>query len=415
MQYRQHQLENGLTILAECNPNAYSSAYGYFVRTGARDESPEIGGVSHFLEHMVFKGTPRRSAEQVNLELDEMGSASNARTGEEATIYHAAVLPEFQTQMVELLSDLMRPSLRDEDFETEKKVIIEEIMMYQDQPPFGGHERIMELFFGKHPLGQSVLGTPETVGGMSPEQMKQYFQVRYSPSNMALAAAGDIDFDQLIEDADRCTRDWEKFSADRKPTTAAYQLGFETLLKENSHQQYLLQLSPGPANTDPLRYAMRIATVVFGDDGGSRMYWKLLDTGLAESAGCGSYEYHANGLVMCFVCCAPDQAQRNLEILHEIQTELQDEGISKKELNLAKQKVASQIVLASERTENRMFSAGSQWLTGQPFKSVAEIAEIYQSITLDQVNEAIRRYPLFSNMTLVVGPNDQLKPAAPNT
>lgn len=410
MQYQQHQLDNGLTIVAECNPNAYSTAFGYFVKTGARDEAPEIGGVSHFLEHMVFKGTPKRSADQVNLELDEMGSASNARTGEEATIYHAAVLPEFQSDMVELLSDLMRPSLRDEDFETEKKVIIEEIMMYQDQPPFGGHERIMQLFFGSHPLGQSVLGTPDTVGGMNPEQMQKYFQVRYSPSNMALAAAGKVDFDRLVKDAETFTAQWENFSAERKHATAEYRLGFEMLHKPNSHQQYLLQLAPGPANSDPLRYAMRIAAVVFGDDGGSRMYWKLLDTGLAESAGCGPYEYHANGLVMCFVCCSPDQAQNNLQILNEIQTELFENGITEKELELAKQKVASQIVLASERTENRMFSAGSQWLTGQPYKTVAQIAEIYQSVTLDQVNEAIKSFPLHQNMTLAVGPNDQLTP-----
>ena len=116
MKYQQHQLANGLEILAECNPQAYSSAFGFFVRTGARDETPVVGGVSHFLEHMVFKGTPNRSAAQVNLELDEMGSASNARTSEESTIYHAAVLPEFQTPVVELLSDCLlytSPSPRD--------------------------------------------------------------------------------------------------------------------------------------------------------------------------------------------------------------------------------------------------------------------------------------------------------------
>jgi predicted Zn-dependent peptidase len=151
MEYRQHRLKNGLNILAECNPQAYTSAFGFFVRTGARDETSEISGVSHFLEHMVFKGTPNRSAAQVNLELDEMGSSSNARTGEESTIYHAAVLPEFQGQVVELLSDIMRPSLRVDDFETEKQVIIEEIKMYDDQPPYGGYERMMSEFFGEHP------------------------------------------------------------------------------------------------------------------------------------------------------------------------------------------------------------------------------------------------------------------------
>ena len=124
MEYRQHQLANGLTILAECNPRAYMSAFGFFVKAGSCDETPAIGGVSHFLEHMVYKGTPNRSAEQVNLELDEMGCSSNAnaRTGEESTIYHAAVLPEFQPQLIQLMADMMRPSLREDDFETEKSV-----------------------------------------------------------------------------------------------------------------------------------------------------------------------------------------------------------------------------------------------------------------------------------------------------
>lgn len=213
MQYRQHRLDNGLEIVAECNPAAHAMACGFFVRTGARDETPDIGGVSHFLEHMVFKGTPHRTAEQVNRELDEMGSHSNARTGEESTIYHATVLPDFQSRIVEVLSDLMRPSLREDDFETEKQVIVEEIKMYDDQPPYGGHERIMAEFFGDHPLGQSVLGTEQTVTGLTPQKMHRYFEQRYAPGNIALAAAGNVDFDQLVADCEKCCGAWQNFEA----------------------------------------------------------------------------------------------------------------------------------------------------------------------------------------------------------
>ncbi len=411
MKYHQHQLDNGLTVIAECNPSAYLNAFGFFVRTGSRDEHADIGGVSHFLEHMVFKGTPNRSAEQVNLELDEMGSASNARTGEESTIYHSAVLPEFQTDMVGLLSDIMRPSLRDDDFEMEKQVIIEEIMMYQDQPPYGGHERIMELFFGAHGLGQSILGTEDSVGGLTADQMKSYFQVRYSPSNMALAASGCVDFDKLISDAERFCGDWENFSAERASSQADYRFGFETLHKPSSHQQYILQLAPGPSNHDERRFAFRVAMTILGDDGGSRMYWNFLDSGLAEQAGAGSYEYLDNGLVMSFVCCTPDEAQQNLGLLRQTQNEFQDRGVTEKELTLAKQKIASHIVLASEKTESRMFSVGAQWLAGHEFKTAQEIAEIYESLTLDDINQAIEDFPLDRSMTLVVGPNDGLVPA----
>ncbi len=408
MEYRRHQLDNGLEILAECNDRAYTSAFGFFVRTGARDESAEIGGVSHFLEHMVFKGTPKRNAEEVNLKLDEMGSHSNARTSEESTIYHAAVLPEFQTDVVELFSDLMRPSLRSEDFETEKQVILEEIKMYADQPPFGGYEKIMEEFFGSHPLGQSVLGSLESVSGLSSEQMMGYFQDRYCPSNMALAAAGNVDFERLIAEAEEFCGSWKRLSPERLQIRPDYRFGFSTLHQPNSTQQYILQLAPGPASDDELRYATRVMTTIFGDDSGSRLYWEFLDSGLAESAGVGAYEFDDCGAVMSYLCCAPEQAQSNLQRLGEVQQKLIDEGIEEKELELAKRKIASRIVLGSERTENRMFSVGSQWLSRRPFKTVAEIAAEYESVTREQVNEAIRQFPLHQNMTIAVGPLQNL-------
>ena len=408
MEYRQHRLENGLNILAECNPQAYTSAFGFFVRTGARDETLEISGVSHFLEHMVFKGTPNRSAAQVNLELDEMGSSSNARTGEESTIYHAAVLPEFQGQVVELLSDIMRPSLRIDDFETEKQVIIEEIKMYDDQPPYGGYERLMSEFFGKHPLGQSVLGTVESVTELNPESMMSYFKERYSPSNICFAGAGKIDFDKLVEDLDRHCGGWTPFSPKRLTKRADYRSGFVSMHKPNSHQQYILQMAAGPSSEQENRFATAVMSSIIGDDSGSRLYWEFLDSGLAESAGMGGYDYQGSGAIMSFICCSPEQAQENLGRLAKLQQKIRKEGITQKELNLAKRKIASHIVLASERTNSRMFSIGAQWLTQETFKTVAEIAVIYESVTLDQVNEALEAYPLDQNMTVTVGPCENL-------
>ncbi len=411
MEYLQHRLDNGLEVLVECNPQAYTSAFGFFVRTGARDETQEVGGVSHFLEHMVFKGTPNRSAAQVNLELDEMGSSSNARTGEESTIYHASVLPEFQTPVVDLLSDLMRPSLRKEDFETEKQVIIEEIKMYDDQPPYGGYERIMAEFFGDHPLGHSVLGTVETVSALTPEGMLDYFEQRYCPSNICFAGAGNVDFEKLVEDLERCCGHWKKFAPGRSKAKAEYRKGFVSMHKPNSHQQYILQLAEGPSSEEEIRYATSVMSAIIGDDSGSRLYWEFLDSGLAESAGMGAYDYQGSGSIMTYICCAPEEAQSNLERLTRLQRQVREEGITQKELDLAKRKIESHIVLASERTNNRMFSIGSQWLCEQPYKTVAEIAATYESLTLDQINEALNAYPLDENMTLVVGPRDDLAPA----
>ncbi len=206
MEFHKHVLANGLEIVAECNAEAHSTALGFFVETGARDETDEISGVSHFLEHMVFKGTPTRSADDVNREFDEMGAHYNAFTSEENTVYYAAVLPEYQTSATELLADIIRPSLREEDFDTEKQVIIEEIRMYDDQPPFGADEKCKALHFGRHPLGRSVLGTVQSITDLRVDAMREYFQRRYSPGNMTLAAAGRIDFAMLVKTAERHLR-----------------------------------------------------------------------------------------------------------------------------------------------------------------------------------------------------------------
>ncbi len=412
MEFRSHRLDNGLSILAECNKRNYTSAFGIFVRTGARDEGPEIGGVSHFLEHMVFKGTPRRTAEQVNLQLDEMGSHSNARTSEDSTIYHAAVLPEFQSPMIELLCDLMRPSLRESDFETEKKVIVEEILMYDDQPPYGGYERAMAEYFGDHPLGQSILGTVPSVEGLTPESMREYFRRRYSPNNMAIVAAGNVDFDQLIADAERCCGAWRPQELGKNIRPAAPRTGFHLMVKPQSAQQYVLQLSAGPAAEDPQRFAARLVTTILGDESGSRLYWSFIDPGRAETAAMGNYEFEGTGLLMTVLCCAPEQTQDNLIELRRLQESAFREGIKQRELDLAKSKIVSEILIASERAENRMFGVGGNWLKHRPYLPSDEVAQLFSDVTLDEVNHILKQFSLTDCTTLSVGPLTQLSMAS---
>src|SRR6266478_9126084 len=155
MPFHQHTLPNGLTIIGETSPPAKSAAVGFFVRTGSRDETPEVSGVSHFLEHMVFKGTPRRSSLDVNRDFDRIGAFSNAYTSEENTVFYAAILPEYLPQAVDILADILRPSLRGEDFDMEKNVILEEIGMYEDQPASMIYDHAKKAYFDGHPLGNS--------------------------------------------------------------------------------------------------------------------------------------------------------------------------------------------------------------------------------------------------------------------
>src|ERR1043166_3006593 len=213
--FKHTQLKNGLDIIAEVNDSAYSAAVGFMVKTGSRDESPAVSGVSHFLEHMMFKGTAKRNSQQVNEEFDAMGAKNNAFTSNEVTCYWAQVLPEFTERALELLSDMMRPALRDDDFNMEKKVILEEIALYLDRPAHVLFEAIMADHFEKHPMANSVLGSKESVGALSREQMKDYFDSRYGPGNMALAAAGNIDFDAFMQLAEKYCGHWPTVSVQR--------------------------------------------------------------------------------------------------------------------------------------------------------------------------------------------------------
>lgn len=410
MEFREATLPNGLEIIAECNPQAYSTALGFFVKTGSRDETDKISGVSHFLEHMVFKGTAKRSAADVNRELDEMGSFSNAQTGEEKTIYYATVLPEFQDRTVELLSDILRPALREEDFETEKKVIIEEICMYEDQPPFGGHEKCMAAHFGEHPLGRSILGTVESVGNLTAQQMRAYFEERYSPKNIALAAAGNVDFDRLVAQANECCGRWSAWDAPRETPRAGPHTGFQLFHKEIATQQYALQIANGPAAGDPDRFASRVLATVLGDDSGSRFFWELLDTGRAECAAIGAYEYQGTGILMKFLCCAPEETAENLRIVRRIELDAQRDGITEAELAQAKSKICSHIVLQSERPSSRLFAVGVNWLQRREYLTVREVVAAYESVTRADVSAVLEKYPLSQCTTVVIGPLESLSP-----
>jgi len=415
LEFRQHTLDNGLEIVAECNPQAHSTALGFFVKAGSRDETDEINGVSHFLEHMAFKGTPTRSAADVNRELDEIGSMSNAYTTEEQTVYYAAFLPEYQDRAVELLSDILRPSLREDDFAMEKLVILEEIAKYDDQPPYGAHDKCMSAHFQSHPLGRTVLGSTQSVGALTRQQMLDYFRSRYSPGNIVVALAGRVDFPRVIEQLERQCGSWEPFAAPRETPRAANHAGFDAYYKEPSVQQYVVQISNGPAVEDEHRYAARVLAAVLGDDSGSRMFWELIDTGLAECAALGSYEFQGTGLFMTYLSCSPEDTLENLDAVRRIFQQAEQEGVTEEELQQAKSKILSHLVLQSERPSNRLFSVGNNWLQHRHYRTVRQTMDLYQRVTRNDVQAVLEQYHLGQHTTVTVGPLTEINgiPAKP--
>jgi len=409
MEFRKAVLDNGLEIVAECNPEGHSAALGFFVNTGARDETDAISGVSHFLEHMAFKGTARRTADDVNRQFDEMGAQYNAFTSEENTVFFAAVLPEQQRRVVELLADILRPALRKEDFDLEKQVILEEIHMYEDQPPFGADEKCRAAHYGPHPLGRSVLGTLASVGGLSVEAMRAYLHRRYSPGNVILAAAGRIDFDVLVADAERCCRDWEQVHNGRTVTPPARRHDFRVIHKPTATQQYAVQLAAGPAAADADRYPAKILATVLGDETGSRLYWELIDPGLAEQATLGHYEYEGGGQFMTYLTCDPERAADNLQRIDELYRLVQAQGITAAELTQAKNKVMSRIVLSGERPRGRLFSVGSDWVQRREHRSVRDDLDAVSAIALEHIAAVLRKYPLVPSATVTIGPLAEVK------
>jgi predicted Zn-dependent peptidase len=412
MEFHSARLENGLDIVAECNPEAYSTAIGFFVNTGARDETADVAGVSHFLEHMAFKGTATRSADDVNREFDEMGAQCNAYTSEENTVFFAAVLPEHQSRVVGLLADMLRPALREDDFATEKLVILEEIHMYEDHPPFGAEEKCRAAFFGEHPLGHSILGTRASIEALWADAMRAYHRRRYGPENVVLVGAGRVRFDALVDDARRSCGRWERAADGRMLEMPTCRPGFQTIRKDIATQQYAIQLAQGPAAADADRYAAKLLATILGDDTGSRLFWDFVDPGLAEHASLGHFEYEGAGVFVTYLCCPPELAADNLHRLLDLYRRVERDGVLPAELQQAKNKVGSRIVLSSERPRGRLFAVGGDWLQRREYRSVRDDIDAVEAVGMDDLAAVVAKYPLSRSATVAIGPLDAVRPPA---
>ena len=398
MPFLHERLANGLDVVAETSPGAVSTSVGFFVRTGARDETDAIWGASHFLEHMIFKGTSDLPGDEINRRFDRMGAAANAFTSEEDTVYYASVLPEQQDEAVDLLARMMRPALRAEDFDTEKLVILEEIRMYDDQPPFGADERCRAAFFGDHPLGRSVLGTVGSIGGLEVQRLRDYHRRRYAPAGMVLAASGAVDFPALVESARRLCGDWQPEPVGERrrpgPPRAAARAGLERIRRPTAALDYAVRLVAAPDESADDRWAARLATLVLGDASGSRLYWALVDSGAAEQAGCGHQEFLDAGLFVTQLAAAAEDIDGLLERAVEIEIEAARAGITQAEFERGRNKLASRVVLSGERPRRRLFDVGLDWARLGRYLSVSDTLARVESLSLDDVRRVLADWPL---------------------
>jgi predicted Zn-dependent peptidase len=409
--FQSYVLENGLQVIGETNPSMRSVAVGFFVRTGSRDETADASGVSHFLEHMVFKGTKRRSALDVNRDFDRIGANYNAFTSEENTVFYACILPEYLPQAVDILADILRPSLRDDDFNMEKNVIIEEIGMYDDQPGFLAYDHAKRVYFADHPLGNSILGTAASITALQRDQMHSYFNSRYVATNITVAIAGAFDWDEAVELVERHCDDWPTGSARRlniRQTTGSG--AFEVMHKDKVSQEHVILVSAGPPAASPLRYAAAVLGIAVGDDSGSRLYWSLVDPGHAESADCTFHEYDGTGSFYTSFSSEPERAQRNLAVVQRVLKTVQHKSITEAELQQAKNKISSRIVRSAERPMGRMQDLGMTWTYLRKYRGVDEELKSFEKVTLKTIRQLLDRFPIDQTTTLALGPLKKLKP-----
>ncbi len=390
---KEAELTNGLKLIGEINPRAASSAIGFFVRTGSRDESKKEAGVSHFLEHMMFKGTARRKALDITFEMGSIGAQANAFTSEEQTVYYAGILPEYFTQMQDLLSDMLRPSLDIEEFTTEKKVILEEIALYQDRPVFYLFEHAMADYFGSHTAGNSVLGSIQSITDLSRDEMRTYFERRYAPNNMILAACGNYDWDKFAKDAERHCGKWSRMNVSRETKPYARSSGSQKEYRRpNTTQAHVVLLTEGASGQDPFRFELSTLACILGDGNGSKLYWALVDKGLAESAGADNDEKDGTGVFMAFASSEPSNIDNIAKIVKDIMAKPLDFSIE--DLERAKTKIISRMVLQGELPMGRLMSIGPEWHYNQSIPTLHQEIECYKKVSKSGIEKALQRYGL---------------------
>lgn len=393
--FKQTTLSNGMTILAEIDESAHSSAAGFFVKAGARDEQTELMGVSHFLEHMMFKGTEDLDADAINRGFDDLGANNNAYTTREMTCFYAHVIPEMLGKATDLLGRMMRPALRQDDFDTEKNVILEEIAMYADNPFWVLYESCVENHYNTHGLAHRVLGTPESISAMTRDGMADYFNTRYSADNTVVALAGKLDFDACVAQIDSLCSSWQTTRPARdvaRPTTMKSPF---VMHDEHVTRGYLIALSDAPSVTDDQRYAAALLAQVLGGADNSRLHWALIETGIAEEAQAAYDGLDGTGDFFVYASGDPDRLDSIWETIVKEIRGLRD-SLDVSDLEKLRSKMVTASTLGSERPGDRMQRLGRLWtMTGKYLPLEDELAQI-ASVTIDDLRAVCDAYPLES-------------------
>lgn len=402
-------LPNGLTVLSEYMPGVRSVALGAWVRAASLHETREQMGVSHLLEHMVFKGSERRSARELALSLESLGGSLDAYTGREHTSFQARVLDEHLPQAADVLLDLMfRPTLRQADLDLERGVVLEEIAMVDDTPDDVVFELHNAALWGDHPFGYSILGTPETVGALGLAELRALHSRAYRASNVIVAASGNVRHEQLLDALS--VAGWDALpSGATLPTKlppARSAAPSDQAIERDSQQLHLVYGNVIVPHSDPRRHALMLVSTLFGGGMSSRLFQRVREElGLAYSVHAFQSFHVTAGAQGIYVGCAPERAD---EVMAAIRAELESlvtPGIPEAEIAMGKQQLKGQITLSMESVSSRMYRAAAVDLFNEPYRPLDEVLARVDAVTSDQVAAVCRDFFGVEQQTVVrLGP-----------
>jgi len=383
--HRVSELDSGVRVVTEVVPGVRSIALGFWVGVGSRNEAPEQAGISHFLEHLLFKGTDRFSSVEIDQIFDGMGAEANAGTGKETTSVYSRFLDRHLDRAFDVLADMvLRPAYPDID--SERQVVIEEIAMYEDEPSDKVHDVLGAAIFGDHPLGRPIIGQAEVIAKVPVPDIAAYHDSRYVGPNLVVAAAGNLDHDhlmRLVEEMCGDARDGRPDGAVGAPEAVTPRATFH---RKETEQYHVCLGGPGIARADERRFALRVLDTLFGGASSSRLFQEVREKrGLAYAVYSYSSQYADSGQIGIYVGTRPDNVGEALDVIGTELHRLAEEPATPEELERAKENVKGRMVLSFESTLTRMTRLGSSLLMGVPLMTLDEMIAAVDAVTLEDV------------------------------
>jgi predicted Zn-dependent peptidase len=414
---RRSVLPGGVRVLTEAMPGQRSATIGFWVGVGSRDEADGQHGSTHFLEHLLFKGTKKRTALEIASAFDEVGGESNAATAKESTCYFARVLDTDLPMAIDVIADMITGAVLDPaELEQERDVILEEIAMDSDDPTDVAHENFVAAVLGVHPLGRPIGGTPAAIKAVSRDSVWAHYQRYYRPDEIVITAAGGLDHDivcRLVLDALR-TAGWElKETAapvERRSTERADITGTAGLhvIKRPVEQANIIMGCPSIVATDDRRFVMSVLNAVLGGGMSSRLFQEIREKrGLVYSTYSFASAYADAGYFGMYAGCTPSKVKQVLELLGAELDKLAADGITDEELRKAVGQLCGGIVLALEDTGSRMSRLGRAELVSGEFQDIDETLDRIKAVTAEQVQELARVLAEAPRTVTVVGPFEE--------